>query len=139
MILDFSNMDSMEDVVAEVVECYGCVDVLIFNSSMKLRSPAQSVSLNLDRNVMDVNYFGPSTLAKGGLYNHYHFPHAHRFYLNTNMSVNVAGVLPAMISRRSGHIVLINSIQGRLAFPFRSSCESPIKVYELFSFPVIRK
>ncbi|XP_040032439.1 dehydrogenase/reductase (SDR family) member 7Cb [Gasterosteus aculeatus] len=95
VILDFSNMDSMEDVVAEVVECYGCVDVLIFNSSMKLRSPAQSVSLNLDRNVMDVNYFGPSTLAKG--------------------------VLPAMISRRSGHIVLINSIQGRLAFPFRSS------------------
>lgn len=37
---------------------------------------------------------------------------------------NVAGVLPTMISRRSGHIVLVNSIQGRLAIPFRSSCES---------------
>lgn len=66
MILDFSDMDSMEDVVAEVVECYGCVDVLICNSSMKLKAPVQSVSLELDKNIMDINYFGPSTLAKGG-------------------------------------------------------------------------
>lgn len=59
-------MDSMEDVVTEVSECYGCVDVLICNSSMKLKAPVQSVSLELDRNIMDINYFGPSTLAKGG-------------------------------------------------------------------------
>lgn len=38
---------------------------------------------------------------------------------------HVAGVLPPMISRRAGHIVLVNSIQGRLAVPFRSSCELP--------------
>ncbi|XP_029383704.1 dehydrogenase/reductase (SDR family) member 7Cb [Echeneis naucrates] len=95
VILDFSDMDSMEDVVAEVLECYGCVDVLICNSSMKLKAPVQSVSLEMDRNIMDVNYFGPSALAKG--------------------------VLPTMISRRSGHILLVNSIQGRLAVPFRSS------------------
>ncbi|XP_042364331.1 dehydrogenase/reductase (SDR family) member 7Cb [Plectropomus leopardus] len=95
VILDFSDMDSMEDVVAEVVECYGCVDVLICNSSMKLKAPVQSVSLEVDRNIMDINYFGPSTLARG--------------------------VLPTMMSRRSGHIVLVNSIQGRLAVPFRSS------------------
>uniref|UniRef100_A0A3Q2UM53 Dehydrogenase/reductase (SDR family) member 7Cb n=1 Tax=Fundulus heteroclitus TaxID=8078 RepID=A0A3Q2UM53_FUNHE len=95
VILDFSDMDSMEDVVAEVMECYGYVDVLICNSSMKLKAPVQSVSLELDRNIMDINYFGPSTLAKG--------------------------VLPAMMSRRSGHVILVNSIQGRLAVPFRSS------------------
>ncbi|KAM6897439.1 dehydrogenase/reductase (SDR family) member 7Cb [Xenentodon cancila] len=95
VILDFSDMDSMEDVVADLIECYGCVDVLICNSSMKLKAPVQSVSLELDRNIMDINYFGPSSLAKG--------------------------VLPTMISRRSGHIILVNSIQGRLAVPFRSS------------------
>lgn len=95
VIVDFSDMPSMEDVVAEVVDCYGCVDVLICNSSMKLKAPVQSVSLEVDRNIMDINYFGPSTLAKG--------------------------VLPSMISRRSGQIVLVNSIQGRLAIPFRSS------------------
>uniref|UniRef100_A0A8C5EVQ0 Dehydrogenase/reductase SDR family member 7C-A-like n=1 Tax=Gouania willdenowi TaxID=441366 RepID=A0A8C5EVQ0_GOUWI len=95
VIVDFSDMASMEDVVAEVTDCYGCVDVLILNSSMKLKAPVQSISLEEDRNIMDINYFGPSTLAKG--------------------------VLPSMISRRSGHIILINSIQGRLAVPFRSS------------------
>lgn len=95
VILDFSDMDSMEEVVSEVVECYGCVDVLICNSSVKLKAPVQSVSLDMDRNIMDINYFGPSTLAKG--------------------------VLPTMMSRRSGHIILVNSIHGRLAVPFRSS------------------
>lgn len=95
VILDFSDMDSMDDVVAEVMDCYGYIDVLICNSSMKLKAPVQSVSLELDRNIMDINYFGPSTLAKG--------------------------VLPSMVTRRSGHIVLVNSIQGRLAVPFRSS------------------
>ncbi|XP_037547542.1 dehydrogenase/reductase (SDR family) member 7Cb [Nematolebias whitei] len=95
VILDFSDMDSMEDVLAEVMECYGYVDTLICNSSMKLKAPVQTVSLELDRNIMDINYFGPSTLAKG--------------------------LLPTMISRRSGHIILVNSIQGKLAVPFRSS------------------
>ncbi|XP_062270137.1 dehydrogenase/reductase (SDR family) member 7Cb isoform X2 [Platichthys flesus] len=95
VILDFSDMDSIEDVVAEVLECYGCLDVLVCNSSVKLKAPVQSTSLEMDRNIMDINYFGPSTLAKG--------------------------VLPTMISRRSGHILLVNSIQGRLAIPFRSS------------------
>ncbi|XP_061764746.1 dehydrogenase/reductase (SDR family) member 7Cb [Nerophis ophidion] len=95
IILDFSDMESMEDVVAEVVDCYGCVDVLICNSSMKLKAPVQSVSLELDKNIMDANYFGPTTLTKG--------------------------ILPTMIPRRSGQIILVNSIQGRLAVPFRSS------------------
>ena len=66
MILDFSDIVSMDDVVAEMMECYGYVDVLICNSSMKLKAPVQSVSLELDRNIMDINYFGPSTVAKGG-------------------------------------------------------------------------
>ncbi|XP_062331517.1 dehydrogenase/reductase (SDR family) member 7Cb [Osmerus eperlanus] len=95
VLLDFSDMASMSEVVLEVVECYGCVDVLVCNSSMKLKAPVQSVSLELDRNIMDVNYFGPSALTKG--------------------------ILPTMISRRAGHILLVNSIQGRLAVPFRSS------------------
>ncbi|XP_077482189.1 dehydrogenase/reductase (SDR family) member 7Cb [Stigmatopora argus] len=95
VILDFSDMESLEDVSAEVVDCYGCVDVLICNSSMKLKAPVQSVSLELDKNIMDINYFGPTTLTKG--------------------------ILPTMIPRRSGQIILVNSIQGRLAVPFRSS------------------
>lgn len=93
--LDFSDTESLPDVVSDVLDCYGCLDVLIFNSSMKVKAPAHAVSLEIDRLVMDNNYFGPVTLAKG--------------------------VLPSMISRRSGHILLVNSIQGKLTVPFRTT------------------
>ncbi|XP_072224662.1 dehydrogenase/reductase SDR family member 7C-B [Leuresthes tenuis] len=95
VLLDFGDMDSMPEAIAEILECYGCLDILIFNSSMKVKAPAQSLSLEMDKLLMDNNYFGPITLAKG--------------------------VLPSMISRRSGHLILVNSIQGKIAVPFRTT------------------
>ncbi|CAN9505987.1 unnamed protein product [Ophioblennius macclurei] len=95
VLLDFGDMDSLDEAVAEVLECYGCLDVVIFNGSMKVKAPAQSLTLEVDKLLMDNNYFGPVTLAKG--------------------------VLPSMISRRSGHLLLVNSIQGKLAVPFRTA------------------
>ncbi|XP_051968854.1 dehydrogenase/reductase SDR family member 7C-A-like isoform X1 [Xyrauchen texanus] len=95
VLLDFSDMENISDVITEIAECYGCVDVLICNSSMKVKAPVQNHSLEMDKTVMDVNYFGPITLAKG--------------------------VLPLMITRRTGQFVLANSIQGTLALPFRTS------------------
>ncbi|XP_017338726.1 dehydrogenase/reductase (SDR family) member 7Cb [Ictalurus punctatus] len=95
VLLDFSDIDRMEDVITEISECYGYVDVLICNGSMKVKAPVQSLSLEMDKIIMDVNYFGPVTLAKG--------------------------ILPLMIARRTGHFVIVNSIQGRLAVPFRTS------------------
>ncbi|XP_043106777.1 dehydrogenase/reductase SDR family member 7C-B isoform X1 [Puntigrus tetrazona] len=93
--LDFSDMESVPGVISEVLDCYGCLDVLIFNSSMKVKAPVQCLSLQMDRIVMDVNYFGPITLLKG--------------------------VLPSLISRRTGHILLVNSIQGKMTVPFRAT------------------
>uniref|UniRef100_A0A667Z6W3 Dehydrogenase/reductase (SDR family) member 7Ca n=1 Tax=Myripristis murdjan TaxID=586833 RepID=A0A667Z6W3_9TELE len=95
VLLDFGDMDSMPEVIAEILECYGCLDILILNSSLKVKAPAQSVSLEMDKLLMDNNYFGPATLAKG--------------------------VLPSMISRRTGHLLLVNSIQGKLTVPFRTT------------------
>ncbi|CAK6968876.1 dehydrogenase/reductase SDR family member 7C-B-like [Scomber scombrus] len=95
VLLDFGDMDSMPEAIDEILECYGCLDILIFNSSMKVKAPAQSLSLEMDKLLMDNNYFGPVTLAKG--------------------------VLPSMISRRTGHLLLVNSIQGKLAVPFRAT------------------
>ncbi|XP_067285172.1 dehydrogenase/reductase SDR family member 7C-B [Pseudorasbora parva] len=93
--LDFSNMESVPEIIPEILECYGSLDVLVFNSSMKVKAPVQSLTLQMDRTVMDVNYFGPVTLVKG--------------------------VLPSLISRRTGHILLVNSIQGKLTVPFRAT------------------
>jgi len=95
VLVDFGDMDSMPEVIEEVLECYGGVDILIINSSLKVKAPAQSVTLEMEKLIMDNNYFGPITLAKG--------------------------VLPAMITRRTGHLLLVNSIQGKLAVPFRTT------------------
>lgn len=65
VLLDFSDMENISDAITEIAECYGCVDVLICNSSMKVKAPVQNLSLEMDKTVMDVNYFGPITLAKG--------------------------------------------------------------------------
>ncbi|XP_063077860.1 dehydrogenase/reductase (SDR family) member 7Cb isoform X2 [Engraulis encrasicolus] len=95
VLLDLCDTASMPDAAADIVDCYGCVDVMILNSSMKIKAPVQNLSLEMDRNIMDMNYFSPITLVKG--------------------------VLPSMISRRGGHFLLVNSIQGRLSVPFRTS------------------
>lgn len=95
VLLDFSDMEELPDMISEVLECYGCLDVLIINGSTKVKAPVQDLSLEMDKAIMDINYFGPITLAKG--------------------------ILPSMISRRTGHILLINSIQGKLALPFRTT------------------
>ncbi|KAM7387543.1 hypothetical protein PAMA_009928 [Pampus argenteus] len=95
VLLDFGDMESMPEAIEEILECYGCLDILILNSSMKVKAPAQRLSLEMDKLLMDNNYFGPVTLAKG--------------------------VLPSMISRRTGHLLLVNSIQGKLAVPFRTA------------------
>lgn len=65
MELDFSNMESVPEIIPEILECYGCLDVLVLNTSMKVKAPVHSLSLQMDRIVMDVNYFGPVTLVKG--------------------------------------------------------------------------
>ncbi|XP_061702150.1 dehydrogenase/reductase SDR family member 7C-B-like isoform X2 [Syngnathoides biaculeatus] len=95
VLLDFGNTEALPEAIREILESYGCVDVLILNSSMKLKAPAHILSLEMDKKLMDNNYFGPVTLAKG--------------------------LLPSMMSRRSGHLVVVNSIQGKLALPFRTS------------------
>uniref|UniRef100_A0A4X1VDA9 Dehydrogenase/reductase SDR family member 7C n=1 Tax=Sus scrofa TaxID=9823 RepID=A0A4X1VDA9_PIG len=95
VLLDLSDISCVQDVAKEVLDCYGCVDILISNASMKVKGPAHKISLELDKKIMDANYFGPITLTKA--------------------------LLPNMISRRTGQIVLVNNIQGRLGIPFRTA------------------
>uniref|UniRef100_A0A8C2VCM8 Dehydrogenase/reductase SDR family member 7C n=1 Tax=Chinchilla lanigera TaxID=34839 RepID=A0A8C2VCM8_CHILA len=95
VLLDLSDISCVQDVAKEVLDCYGCVDILINNASMKVKEPAHKISLELDQNIMNANYLGPITLTKV--------------------------LLPNMISRRTGQIVLVNSIQGKFGLPFRTA------------------
>ncbi|XP_010210763.1 PREDICTED: dehydrogenase/reductase SDR family member 7C isoform X2 [Tinamus guttatus] len=95
ILLDISDINCIQDVANEILNCYGCVDILINNASMKVKGAVQSISLELDKKIMDANYFGPVTLTKA--------------------------LLPNMISRKTGQVVLINSIQGKIGVPFRAA------------------
>ncbi|GAB5580519.1 dehydrogenase/reductase SDR family member 7B isoform X3 [Prionailurus iriomotensis] len=97
VLLDLSDVSCVPDVAKEILDCYGCVDILINNASMKVKGPAHKISLELDKKIMDANYFGPITLTKG------------------------LALLPDMITRRTGQIVLVNNIQGKLGIPFRTA------------------
>lgn len=95
VLLDLSDVNCVQDVAKEILDCYGCVDILINNASAKVKGTVQNISLEIDQKIMDANYFGPITLTKA--------------------------LLPNMISRRTGQIVLVNNIQGKLGVPFRAA------------------
>ncbi|XP_078081474.1 dehydrogenase/reductase (SDR family) member 7Cb [Mustelus asterias] len=95
VLLDLSDTGNVPEVAKEILESYGCVDVLINNSSLKVKGGALNVTLEMDKKIMDANYFGPISLTKE--------------------------LLPSMISRHSGQIVLVNSVQGKLGLPFRAA------------------
>lgn len=65
VLLDLSDISCVQDVAKEVLDCYGCVDILINNASVKVKGPAHKISLELDKKIMDANYFGPITFTKG--------------------------------------------------------------------------
>ncbi|XP_032900377.1 dehydrogenase/reductase SDR family member 7C [Amblyraja radiata] len=95
VLLDLSDTESIPEKAKEILESFGCVDVLINNSSLKVKGGALNVPLELDKKIMDANYFGPISLTKE--------------------------LLPPMIARHNGQIVLVNSIQGKLGLPFRAA------------------
>lgn len=44
----------------------------------------------------------------------------HEFFLS------FTALLPSMVHQRSGHIVAISSVQGKIAIPYRSACKFPL-------------
>eukprot|EP00037_Helgoeca_nana_P001695 m.28718 g.28718 ORF g.28718 m.28718 type:complete len:318 (-) comp12047_c0_seq1:1113-2066(-) len=71
------------------------VDILINNGGVGSRSSVAETSLDTDLRVMRVNFLSTIALTKS--------------------------VLPAMVARGSGNVVVVSSVQGKFGLPFRSS------------------
>jgi len=96
--LDMADVDSMPTAVETVLQKFGAVDVLVQNAGISQRSLIHETSLDVHRQIMEVNYFGVVALTNA--------------------------VLPAMRARKSGHFIVISSVTGYVATPLRSAYAS---------------
>ncbi|KAK0178475.1 hypothetical protein PV327_007366 [Microctonus hyperodae] len=93
--LDISELDSLPKAVEKILSIYGRIDILVNNAGISYRGEAVKTSIDVDIQVMQINYFAQIALTKA--------------------------VLPTMIRRKSGNIVCISSVQGKIAIPYRSA------------------
>jgi short-subunit dehydrogenase len=93
--LDLSDTSKVAELTKDVIEKFGRIDILINNGGMSQRSLTIDTSLEIDRKIMEINFFGTIALTKS--------------------------VLPFMIKQNSGHIIAMSSIAGKFGFYFRSA------------------
>ncbi|NXD40833.1 DRS7B reductase, partial [Copsychus sechellarum] len=95
VVFDLSDTKTVVNAAEEILKALGHVDILINNAGISFRGTVVDTGLDVDKKVMETNYFGPIALTKA--------------------------LLPSMIKRRQGHIVAISSVQGKISIPFRSA------------------
>ncbi len=92
--LDLAHPDTLKLSVDAAIQFFGHVDVLINNGGISQRSLAKDTLLSVDRQVMEIDYFGTVALTK---------------YL-----------LPHFLKRKTGHFVTVSSVMGMIGTPYRS-------------------
>lgn len=93
--LDLAELNQLSEKAHKILRSCLHVDFLIHCGGISLRSDIMSVKQEVDLQLMNVNYFGAIGLTKA--------------------------FLPSMIERKSGTIVFVSSVVGRLPIPYRSS------------------
>jgi short-subunit dehydrogenase len=93
--LDLARSETFGAITADVCARCGQIDVLLNNGGVSQRALAVDATAEVERALMEVDYFGPVALTKA--------------------------VLPAMRARRAGHVVVISSVMGYLGTPGRST------------------
>ncbi|MGH8494278.1 MAG: SDR family oxidoreductase [Moraxellaceae bacterium] len=92
---DLTKPEEIAAAHRRAIELAGRIDILVNNAGMTHRSRLLETSLEVDRRIMEVNYFGPVTLTKL--------------------------VAPEMIRNGGGQVVTISSVLGLIATPQRSA------------------
>lgn len=93
--IDLSDTSDIASKTKTVIEKFGRIDVLVNNGGISQRSLAKETPIEIDRKIMEVNFFGQIALTKS--------------------------VLAEMLKQKSGHVVVISSIAGKFGFWFRTA------------------
>ena len=65
LVLDLSLPHSLPERAREAVGAFGRVDILINNAGISSRGPVMDTQLEVDRKVMETNFFGTISLTRG--------------------------------------------------------------------------
>ncbi len=93
--MDMEAQGTFPDKVNEVVEKFKQVDLLLHNAGISQRSYATHTSMEVDRKLMEVNYFGTVALTKA--------------------------ILPFLQKQTESHIAVNSSLAGKFGFYERSA------------------
>jgi len=92
---DLSNVESTTQAISNVLAKYPTIDILVNNGGLSQRSLVEETPIELDRYIMEADYFSNIRLTKA--------------------------VLPAMVAQGQGQILVTSSISGLFGFPMRSA------------------
>lgn len=93
--LDLSDQKNFNELTEKVIAHFGRIDYLFNSGGVSQRSEAVETSLEIDRKIMEINFFGNIALTKA--------------------------ILPQMQKQKIGHIVVTSSIAGKFGFYLRSA------------------
>ncbi len=93
--LDITIRESIDGAAEKIFSTFDRVDILVNNSGISQRSLAIETPIEVDRKIMETNFFGAVAITKK--------------------------VLPSMSKNKFGHIVVISSIVGKFGFPVRTA------------------
>lgn len=65
MVFDLSDTKTVLNAAEEILKYLGHVDILINNAGISFRGTIVDTGLEVDKKVMETNYFGPIALTKG--------------------------------------------------------------------------
>lgn len=92
--LDLAKSEGFVEVVDRAIKTIGDIDIMLHAGGISQRSLAIDTSVDVDRRVMEIDYFGTITLTKE--------------------------ILPHFINNKSGQFVVITSLMGVFSSPLRS-------------------
>jgi short-subunit dehydrogenase len=93
--LDLTDINSFDQKTEQAVGIFGKIDILVNNGGISQRSLIRETSLEVDRQIMEVNFFGTIALTKA--------------------------LLPHFMENNNGHIVVVSSLVGKFGTPLRSA------------------
>jgi len=89
--LDLSRPDTLPEGATRAWDAFGGLDIVVHNAGIAQRDLAENTALEIDRRIMEVNYFAPVALTKL--------------------------LLPRMLARGSGRFVVVSSLSSQYGIP----------------------